>query len=323
MIKFARRSAKKFINHFIRKSKWFDDQFVSYEGKKSILDIMYGDNPRRNCKLLAFGSSSGYWGLDFKSVGFDAMNFTQSPQLMINDYRLLKLTHGFLMSGGTVVFVVCPFSSISNPETVRDTFRFLRFYYRPQLSLRRDLLDAAGKLYSDPMKLGGDAVRAGLKCLLRREAISSPIRAGDVDANPMQGDALLRDAQERVNAWKRQFGIADLDYPLIEEHEFGREYKISLMNRMVNFCQTRGYRPVIVVPPVTQALLSLFSDEMREIYVNSYLRNFQSKITVLSYLDCKDFYDDDLYFNSFYLNRRGRKLFTSRLLKDLGYSYGD
>lgn len=121
-----------------------------------------------------------------------------------------------------------------------------------------------------------------------------------------------------VKGWKHQFAISDFDAPLTEENRKGREYRINLMRELIDFCTDRGYHPVYVIPPVTQYLDSYFTPRFKETYYYSYLKAVDRPVPLLDYSANKDLMSSALYFNSFFLNHRGRQLFTKQVLKDLG-----
>jgi hypothetical protein len=90
------------------------------------------------------------------------------------------------------------------------------------------------------------------------------------------------------------------------------------MRELIDFCTDRGYHPVYVIPPVTQYLDSYFTPKFKETYYYSYLKAVDRPVPLLDYSANKDLMSSTLYFNSFFLNHRGRQLFTRLVLKDLG-----
>lgn len=127
---------------------------------------------------------------------------------------------------------------------------------------------------------------------------------------------LEKDALHWINGWKRQFNIADFEVPLTAENQKGRDYRIKLMQSLIDFCLERGYKPVYVIPPVTNHLSKYYTEKFEEIYIYSYLRAVNRHISLLDYSKDKTLRNDDLFFNSFFLNKIGRKVFTGRVLKD-------
>ena len=134
----------------------------------------------------------------------------------------------------------------------------------------------------------------------------------------MKNDELERDAKRWIDGWKKQFGISDFDASLTKENVEGRAYRIKLMQTLIDFCTERGYKPVYVIPPVTEHLAKYYTPKFEETYIYGYLKDVNREVLTLDYSKDKEFiFNDDLFFNSFFLNKRGRKLFTRRVLSDL------
>lgn len=93
------------------------------------------------------------------------------------------------------------------------------------------------------------------------------------------------------------------------------------MRTLVDFCIERELKPVFVIPPVTQHLAKYYMQEFQETYIYSYLKTIKRDVLILVNSKNLEFRNNDsLYFNSFFLNKKGRKLFTKRVLDDLGLS---
>lgn len=91
------------------------------------------------------------------------------------------------------------------------------------------------------------------------------------------------------------------------------------MRELVDFCTERDYKSVFVIPPVTEHLAKYFTPKFEEIYIYGYQKAIDREVITLDYSKEAEFRgNDSLYFNSFFLNKRGRNLFTQRVLKDLG-----
>jgi hypothetical protein len=71
---------------------------------------------------------------------------------------------------------------------------------------------------------------------------------------------------------------------------------------------------------VTQYLDSYFTPKFKETYYYSYLKVVDRPVPLLDYSANKDLMSSTLDLNSFFLNHRGRQLFTKQVLKDLGLS---
>lgn len=170
-----------------------------------------------------------------------------------------------------------------------------------------------------PILFKKQAIKALIRYLAGRDKPCDYRREPQLDYNPMDVNELERDARRWISGWQSQFGIEDLDAPLTEENRKGREYRIRLMRNLIDFCTEHGYKPVYVIPPVTEHLAKYYTPQFEERYIYGYLKDVDRDVQLLDYSKDETFrLDDNLYFNSFFLNRRGRQLFTRRVLKNLG-----
>lgn len=305
------------INRVVKRSFWYQELFSASYNRQTPLELSWAKNSPRNFEYLALGSTAAFWGIDFNSVGANGINWAGQQQKMEFDYRLLKTCHSFLRSGGRVIFTICPFSSINSPETVLGTLKYLKMFQYPQLVLRKDLYQQALRIANNPLLLGKDALCAAFRVLLHKDRPRRLDERSQREDNDMSSDELKTDAERWMAGWKSEFGIANLDEPLTEQNEFGRHYKVFLMERMLSFCFDRGYEPIIVVLPVSKVLADQFSEKAYDNYISSYLNFFAHRVRLLNYFRHEAFRDSSLYFNSFFLNRKGRQLFTARLLSDI------
>lgn len=141
----------------------------------------------------------------------------------------------------------------------------------------------------------------------------------DTTVNPFSEAEVYSFSQKRCVSWCNQFGIkntqsADISNELEEEFAKTRE----IMTEMIDYCLSSGYKPVLVVTPLSGIMNSMISDEFidRVLFSNIQQANTQG-VLFLNYLRDKRFDDYSLYYKSGdCLNARGRKMFTDILLAD-------
>ena len=68
---------------------------------------------------------------------------------------------------------------------------------------------------------------------------------------------------------------------------------------------------------LVQHLGKYFTSKFQKLYIYDFLQQVDRYVQTLDYSKDVELKEDDLYFNSFFLNARGRKLFTQRVIKDL------
>ena len=135
----------------------------------------------------------------------------------------------------------------------------------------------------------------------------------------MNKETLEKDADQWIKGWKEQFNINDLDSKNIpEEIKIAIQNNAKTLSKMIDFCRERDLRLVFVLPPVTKILNSKFSSTFKELYIYSLFDGSEKNdVQFLNYLDDERFSDDNYFFNSYFLNAKGRKLFTNQVLKDI------
>lgn len=284
---------------------------------------LYPDNywyrkyDERNFDLVNLGSSSAKWAFDFSEFDIKAMNWAQQPQTLLEDYNLLRHFHSILKQGGFVLIAIMPFTSLNKSTGLMDAIKYVKFNLHGE-PIQPYMFNKAQFYANYPILFKKQAIKALIKYFLGRDKKIGERPETQLDLNPMSKEELERDAKRWIDGWKRQFGISDFEAPLTKENEEGRAYRIKLMQTLIDFCTERGYKPVYIILPVTEYLAKYFTPKFEETYIYSYLKEVNRDVLTLDYSKDKEFrFNDDLFFNSFFLNKKGRKLFTRRVLKDL------
>jgi hypothetical protein len=136
----------------------------------------------------------------------------------------------------------------------------------------------------------------------------------------MQPLELYNDADKLVTGWKKQFSIKDLSEPFNDLYKECFAESVNILKGIISFCLERELKPVIIIPPVTQYLAFYFPPSIREQYIYSFIRQANTQnVLFLDYFDDERFWNPQYYLNSFFLNLRGRKIFTNQVLRDLGF----
>lgn len=301
----------------VKATEWYKSMFVDFNHEIFPDNVWYRKHDERNFEVVNLGSSAAKWAFDWGSVGVKGMNWAQQPQTLIDDFRLLKNFHSILKKNGIVIITLMPFTGLNKRTGLMDTFKYLPTLFGDIVQTMPNY-KAAFRLYHYPIFFGKSAIKAAIKHLLGRETALRPPRGSDDNQNPMSSEELERDAEIWMRGWARQFGIDNFEAPLTSENQAGRKVRIQLMRELVDFIVERGYRPVYVIPPVERHLAGKFTKRFKDIYIYEYLKDVARDIPLLDYTSDPEWQSSDFYFNSFFLNNRGRKLFTERVLMDIG-----
>lgn len=199
-----------------------------------------------------------------------------------------------------------------------DAMKYVKFDLQGE-PIQPYMFQEAQRFATYPILFKKAAIKALIKYILGRDKAIGVRQETQLESNPMNSQQLDADAKRWIEGWKRQFGISDFEASLTEENKKGREYRIQLMQELIDFCLERGYKPVYVIPPVTEHLAKYYTPKFEDTYIYGYLKAVDRDVLTLDYSkDAELRGNDDLYFNSFFLNKQGRKLFTRRVLHDLG-----
>lgn len=300
-------------NRLVRSSNWFRSLHADPDHEIYPDNTWYRKHDERNYDLINLGSNSAKYAFDYLDEPVRAMNWSSGTQTLHDDYKLVRNFHSILKENGTVVITIMPFTSINKKTGLADAFRFWKVLdstqTAPEYRKKCRLLERL------PIFFGIPAIKSAAKVVLGKD--KQPIDLSFADKNPMPEEDLKKHASDMINSWKAEFSIDNLAQPLTAQNQKGREVRIDVMRKMLDFLKERGYRTAFVIPPVSSYLKKYFTEPFREIYIYSYLRQIDRDITIFDYLKSDEFEDKDLYFNSYYFNKRGAKIFTHRVISDL------
>lgn len=301
------------------KTNWYKSMFRDLNHETYPDNVWYREHDERNFDGVNLGSSGGKWAFDYTNFNIKAMNWAQQPQTLLEDYNLLRHFHSILKQGGYVLITIMPFTGLNKKTGLMDAMKYVKFDLQGE-PIQPYMFKEAQHYANYPILFKRAAIKALIKYFLGKDKQIGIRPETQLDYNPMKSHELEVDAKRWIDGWKHQFGIADFNAPLTEANQRGREYRIELMQTLIDFCVERGYKPVFVIPPVTNHVAKYYTPKFEETYIYGYLKSINREVLTLDYSKNPEFRNDDtLYFNSFFLNKRGRKLFTRRVLKDLGF----
>lgn len=300
----------------LKRTQWYRNMLVDPDHEIYPDNTWYRIHDERNFDIVNLGSSGGKWAFDYSDLDIKAMNWAQQPQTLLEDYNLLRHYHSILRKGGYVLIIIMPFSGLNKETGLMDAFKYVNLDCQGE-PIQPFLYKEACRYARYPILFKKQAAKALIKYILGKERKSDKYAHTKVTHNPMSSTQLEEDAKRWIDGWKRQFGIDDFKAPLTPKNMAGREYRVNLMRQLVDFCAERGYKPVYVIPPVTKHLGKYFTSKFQKLYIYDFLQQIDRDVQTLDYSKDVELMEDDLYFNSFFLNARGRKLFTAKVLKDL------
>jgi len=263
-----------------------------------------------NLDIINLGSNQPKFAFDYTECNVSGMNWAVGPQSFDYDFRLLKQYHKYLKEEAAVLIPVCPFGFFLDKYS--NDFEYHKYYKFFDASLIHNYSKMTKALYVDYPVF---TAKKNLKSLIKD---NKPDDRLDILSNQMNEDEMKEDALKWIEGWKHEFGVHDIDHIVLsKENENSIEKNIATVRGIIEFCTERGYKPALVIPPVTEELGRLLPESFVQKYI---LENIEkancARVPLLNYWKDSGFISKELYFNSFFLNKKGRKIFTAQVLKD-------
>lgn len=301
------------LNRLVKHTNWWNNNFVYtsqfYNGWS------YRQTPVRNLQIANVGSNPARFAFHYDDVLGE--NWSTGTQGLDMDLQILRHQHSMLRKGAYVLLPIVAFSSVSgyldkNPKSKRYLAKYTKALDYLQIK-QLPYFEGVYRYLKYPLLYNWKI----LLYIIRD--VPSDTRLKIVE-NPMQKNEMLKDAKKWMKCWTDEFNIKDLHAPLYPELQDGRKRSVEMMCEMVSFLLERGYRPILISTPMSQALTEHFTQDIKETFIYSFVRSVQEQydIPYLDYTNDKEMENHDLYFNALFMNLKGRKLFTKRVLTDLG-----
>lgn len=291
----------------IEKNKWYSQEFNDC--------AKFWNNFPFNLEIVNLGSSSAFYGFDYSPLPVKAANWAMRPQSFPQDFALLKTYYSYLKPKAIVLISLCPYSSCFKIYTDISQEKYYTILH-PGVIERFDL-EKQKIIYNkknQPWKFYKKELIKGtignIKSIFKK-------RPDTYTYQPMNNKQLEADAKMWIDGWKKEFNITDMNAPLPPHIKEGRKKRINILNEIISFCKERDLKPIIVLPPMTIHLSSKISETFRQNYIYSFLDEVKLYDTpFLNFLNDNRFQDED-FFNSFFLNRKGAKKFTQIVFNEI------
>ena len=295
----------------VKRMFWYKDTYG---------DLIKFKNQKFNTRFVVLGSSPAKWAFDESVAGPSCANWATAPQSIADDFRVLKNYHSYISHNGFVFLFFSHCRGLKRDYSETSHFRKYHFFLHPILNpfydehvytqLKNEIDFPICYVIRHPIKI----LKSFIKCDLLKRCTS------DAVMNRMNEVQLEKDADKWISGWKKEFGEDVFEIPLRTCTQESVSFNKELILEIAEFCKERGLRLAFVIPPLTKTLKSKFSKEFTQTALYDLMAPAQKKynIPLFDYLNDEELQDKDLYFNSFFLNRLGRKVFTRKLLENVG-----
>lgn len=293
------------LNELYKHTNHYKNQFIDVRK-------FWKDNEIPNdLQIVNLGSNQPKFGFDYSDSGIKGENFAIGSQAFEYDFKILKKIEHHLSPNAIVVFPVCLL------EFFLYRYNFRSIYIRYYTFLRPD--EILGYNRSEKFwELSFPLFRHPLRVRYLIKDAKKDIRL-ELTENPMKEESQLdNDADFWIKCWNEEF---KLQIPSLEVSDINIcdiNKNVHILKEMLQWCVNRGFRPVIVTLPVTKHLHSRFSKAFIQNHILKYIEDSMIDGTpFFNYIGDERFNDPNLFINSFFFNKKGRKAFTNAFVADL------
>ena len=290
------------LNKLFKNTNFYKNKFID--------TYKFKDIPK-NFEIVNLGSNQPKFAFDYSKVELSGMNWAVGPQSFEYDLKVLKNYHTSFKKKSKVIIPICPFSFFFLHDKNKTAHH--KYYNFLNPSLIDNYSNVTKTLFIDY------PIFTAKKQILRIIKDVKPDNRLDLELNPMKDEEIKKDAQKWVDGWKKQFQISDLENVILsDENKNSIEKNIEILKEMIDFCIDKDYEPILLVLPATKELTSHFPDRFVQKYIMDYINQSNEKnIKFLNYWKDERFESEELYFNSFFMNKNGRLKFAAQVIEDL------
>ncbi len=306
MIKIFIRKAFQVLNKLVKRGNWFNE-------KKFPDCRKFTEHSTFNLDVINLGSTSGVYAFNYQGLNIKAANWAMSHNPLACDEAILKNYVSYFKSEGTIVILsLCAFSSLSGSYDFFEDRYYTILYPSsiPNFSKRKQTEVMA--IYNRPF------LYIPLYNMLKDiwSYLTKPFLKSE---KTLTEEQMVNNAQRWFDSWLKEFSVKDFSLPLSLVNQDGLEDAAMHLNNMIATCREHNAIPVLVLPPMYHTLAEKFTSSARKILIDSLISRIDDKsVKFLNYMDDFDFSNDRNFFkDSFFLNQKGAKLFTKRVLADL------
>jgi hypothetical protein len=303
------------LNAALKQTNWYKNVFVYT--RQMCSNAGYRDYLIRNLEIVNVGSNPARFAFHYDDVLGE--NWSTGNQGKEMDFEILKFRHSFIKKGGVVLLPIVPFSSVAGYlKKYRPEYLGIKYYAKFAQTLdygqAKNILECREAF--EWIKYPLYYEKKALKYILHDVQPDTRLSIADM---PLMYPQLVEGARHMMEDWLKEFNLKTIHDELTPELRDGYECSVRMMQEIIDFLVERELKPVIILPPMSAPLQAFFTEDVKQRFIYDFIESInRPKVLFLDYSNEKEFQDSQLYFSPLFMNLRGRKLFTRKVLKDLG-----
>ncbi len=283
-------------------------------GKKTPSYMQWESHAKKLCmmpdqlKVVNTGSTPSYKAFDYSLWNAVGFNLAYRPQPLYYDFETLK-KYGSRIAEGAVVLIGV------------EEFKFLVDAYEHEKTDYKYYLWLDGSQIRTFKRRTAFLMRHAPILLNPRFFLRKKRYGGHVDRRvPIQKEREQYWAEKWVAGWKREFGW-DKGFFLSDALEKNILVNCNRLEEMIAYCNEHRWKPYLVVPPFSPALVNLLPNDLLEECLWLPLKNVVKKqpVTVINLYFDPRFTNSDLYEDALTFNGKGRALFNRVIQEQIGF----
>lgn len=300
-------------NRLLKKTNWWKNKFLYTN--KLVSNFGYRTYLVRNLDVVNVGSNPALFSFFYEDVLGE--NWSTGTQGLNMDFEILKYRFSFIKEQGTVLLPLVLFSSVSEYLNTKKGWRTPEYYVKYLEAIDRNQIlrikdsHRIFRYYKYPLLYNWKSV----KYLFKDADLD---RRMEITSQTMSKTELLKNADSYIEQWKNEFDIKDLRAPLNGKLSDAMNENVVILNNIISFLLERNLRPVIVFPPMSSILKEKISEETFKTYVLDFVDKVKyPQVKFLNYFHSEELSKNEFFFNALFMNQKGRRVFTKKVLKDL------
>ncbi len=293
------------INELYKKTNHYKNQYLYLDKFKQLnkSDTIYD--------IVNLGSNPELFGFDYSNLNLNGFSLAPGPQPLEYDFKVLRNYSNHLKNGSIVAIPLDPLKFFC--FRYDSGYTNIKYYtFLPKKEILN--YNSWKRLYiSFPLLFHP-------KQIIRLLHDTKPDKTMDIDYNPMTAEELKEDGKYWIEkCWNPEFDINIRgNMKLSAKNKIDIETNVIILHNMLDYCLEKKFKPVIVLLPVTHYLSDLFPQSFIDNYLMAYIKKANTNnVPVMDYIKNDRYSSPKLYINSFFMNKKGRQLFTKNFIDDL------